>query len=230
MEGKKAREEGENSGVTERWIKRHLVLYIGATRHPFILSIRDGSIDLSSFKRWLEQDYIFVRQFTPFVASVLIKASKKSDDENDMEVVLGGLASLDEEIDWFKSEASKWDVPLSNIAVHKTNQKYCRFLESLMLPEVEYAVAITAYWAIEAVYQQSFAHCLEDGNRTSLELENTCRRWGNEAFAEYCRSLQTIVNRCLEKAPEDVIAKAEVTFLSVLEHEVEFWNMSHGGT
>jgi hypothetical protein len=43
----------EKNGVIDRWVKKHLVLYTGATRHPFILSIRDGTIDFSSFKRWL---------------------------------------------------------------------------------------------------------------------------------------------------------------------------------
>ncbi|XP_058000897.1 probable bifunctional TENA-E protein [Hevea brasiliensis] len=226
MEGK-TKEKCEKSGIIEMWAKKHL-LYTEATRHPFILSIRDGSVDLSSFKRWLGQDYVFVREFVPFVASVLIKASKKSDDGNDMEVILGGLASLNDEIAWFKSEASKWDVPLSNTVVHKANQNYSRFLENLMLPEVDYAVAITAFWAIEAVYQESFAHCLEDDSKTPSELQDTCQRWGNEGFGEYCRSLQKIANRCLEKASSDVLTKAEVTFLRVLEHEVEFWNMSHG--
>lgn len=215
--------------MTERWIKKHLLIYTGATRHPFILSIRDGSVDLSSFKTWLEQDYVFVREFVPFVASVLIKACQISDDGGDMEVVLSGLASLDKEIHWFKSEASKWDVSLSNISVHRTNRNYCRFLESLMLPEVDYAVAITAFWAIEAVYQLSFNHCLEDGNKTPSELQDTCRRWGDEAFGQYCSSLQKVVDRCLDKAPDDVVRKAETTFLAVLEHEIEFWNMSRGG-
>lgn len=74
------------------------------------------------------QDYIFVRdQFVPFTASVLIKASKTLDDSNDMEFILGGLASLNDEIAWFRQEASKWDVALSNIIVHKANQSYCRY-------------------------------------------------------------------------------------------------------
>ncbi|XP_065863793.1 probable bifunctional TENA-E protein [Euphorbia lathyris] len=230
MEGK-TREEEDKSGMIETWIKKHLLLYTGATRHPFILSIRDGSIDFSSFKRWLGQDYVFVRNFVPFVASLLIRACKKEDqNDDDMEVILGGLTSLNDEIAWFKSEASKWDVPLSNAIVHKTNQDYCRFLERLMLPEVDYSVAMTAFSTIEAVYQVSFAHCLSDGNQTPSELQDTCQRWGNESFGEYCRTLQKIANRCLAKASDDVLAKAEITFLRVLEHEVEFWNMSHGGT
>ncbi|GLU08500.1 hypothetical protein SLE2022_254080 [Rubroshorea leprosula] len=225
-----AREEMGKVTMTETWLRKNLPLYTRATRHPLILSIRDGSVDLSSFKTWLGQDYIFVRAFVPFVASVLIKAYKDSDDSsNDVEVILGGMTALNDEIAWFKKEATKWNVQLSEIVPQKTNQEYCRFLESLMTPDVEYTIAISAFWAIEAVYQESFAHCLEDGTKTPPELQETCQRWGNDGFGQYCDSLRKIADRCLKKASGDVISKAEVTYLRVLEHEVDFWNMSQGG-
>lgn len=99
-----------------------------------------------------------------------------------------------------------------------------------MSPEVEYTVAITAYWGIEAVYQDSFAHCLEHGSNTPSELQEACQRWGNDGFGQYCNSLKNIANRRLEKASDEERRKAEVTLLSVLEHEVDFWNMSHDGS
>ncbi|XP_051144084.1 probable bifunctional TENA-E protein [Andrographis paniculata] len=216
--------------ITETWLRKHTQMYVGATRHPFILDIREGSVDLSSFKRWLGQDYIFVRAFVPFVASVLVKAWKESDDKSDVEVILGGVAALNDEISWFKKEASKWGVALDSIAPQRANLEYCRFLESLAGAEMEYTRAITAFWAIEVVYQQSFAHCLEDGSKTPEELKETCRRWGNDGFAEYCRTLESIANRRLAQASDDMLAKAELIFLQVLEHEVEFWNMNHGGS
>ncbi|KAK6930266.1 Thiaminase-2/PQQC [Dillenia turbinata] len=216
---------GIGIGMTEKWVKKHHLLYTGATRHPLILSIRDGSVDLSAFKRWLGQDYIFVRNFVPFLSSVLINACKDSDDQSDMEVILSGLASLDDEVAWFKNEAKKWDIDLSKVTPQKANQNYCGFLESLMLPEVEYTVAITALWAIEAVYQDSFAYCLEDNSKTPQELKEACQRWGNESFGGYCQKLKKIADRRLEKAPESVLIEAEMTLLRVLEHEVEFWNM-----
>ncbi|XP_016490173.1 putative bifunctional TENA-E protein [Nicotiana tabacum] len=214
--------------MIEKWLNQHRELYTAATRHPFTLSIRDGSVDLSAFKRWLGQDYIFVRAFVPFVASLLLKSWKESDDDSDIEVILGGVAALNDEISWFKREASKWNVLLSSIVPQKANLEYCRFLESLMSPEVEYTVAVTAFWAIEVVYQESYAHCLADGSKTSEELKKTCQRWGNDDFGQYCRSLQDIANRRLEKSPEDIISKAEAIVIRVLEYEVEFWNMSRG--
>lgn len=82
------------------------------------------------------QDYIFVRAFAPFVASVLIKAWKESDDCSDMEVILSGMASLNDEIAWFKSEATMWGVQLSEVVPQKANQDYCRY----------HIISDTSYW------------------------------------------------------------------------------------
>lgn len=59
-----------------------------------------------------------VRELVPFTASVLLKASKNSDDGNDMEVLLSGVAPLSDEISWLKQEAAKGNVPLFNVIVH----------------------------------------------------------------------------------------------------------------
>lgn len=50
---KKTREELERIDMIDTWLKKHRLLYLGATKHPFILSIRDGTVDLSHFKTWL---------------------------------------------------------------------------------------------------------------------------------------------------------------------------------
>lgn len=218
----------DREAVVDTWMKKYRLMYLRATRHPFILGIRDGSVDMSSFKRWLAQDYLFVRAFVPFVASVLIKAWKESDDNSDVDVILAGMAALNDEIAWFKKEASKWNVTLDGVEAQKINLDYCNFLESLMNSDVSYTQSVTIFWAIEVVYQVSFAHCLEDGSKTPDELKETCHRWGNEGFGHYCQKLKAIANRRLEKASDDVLAKTEVGLFRMLEHEVEFWNMSQG--
>ncbi|KAL1226361.1 Bifunctional TENA-E protein [Cardamine amara subsp. amara] len=222
-------EEPEKTGMIDTWLDKHSSIYTAATRHAFVVSIRDGSVDLSSFRTWLGQDYLFVRGFVPFVANVLIRAGKESGESSDMEVILGGLASLYDEIEWFKREGSKWNVDFSTIVPQKANQEYRRFLEALMSSEVKYAVIMTAFWAIEAVYQESFAHCLEDGNKTPAELTGACHRWGNDGFKKYCLSVKNIAERCLENASSEVLAEAENVLVRVLEHELAFWEMSRGG-
>ncbi|KAL4202875.1 hypothetical protein AMTRI_Chr02g265720 [Amborella trichopoda] len=232
MEGRRSSDEGEERGslgFTDIWMReKHHLLYSKATHHPFILSISNGTLHISSFKRWLGQDYLFVRQFIPFVASILIKSWKEAVDNSDMDLILSGLASLNDEISWFKKEASKWDIVLSDIIPQESNQDYSRFLESLTNSEIDYPVVLTALWAIEVVYQESFSLCLKDDSKTPPELLEACHRWGNEEFKQYCCLLQRTTDRYLEKAPINVVAKAEEVFVRVLENEVKFWNMSYG--
>ena len=72
------------------------------------------------------QDYIYVRAFVPFVASVLVKASNELDDSSDTDIILGGLASLNDEVTWFKEEASRWEVSLTSVVPQRANLMYCR--------------------------------------------------------------------------------------------------------
>ncbi|KAF1882088.1 hypothetical protein Lal_00038732 [Lupinus albus] len=235
----KAVAEEKKIGMTETWLRKHRLQFIAATRHPMLKSIRDGTINLAFFKTWLAQDYLFVRALVPFVGSVLTKARKESDDSaHDIEVILKGMASLEDEILWFKKEADKWVSVFNWVGTHLRYQNgtsdfysirpsFLMFLENLRNENVEYIVAMTAFWAIESVYHESFSHCLEEGSKTPEEVKESCERWGNEGFGLYCQSLQNIVNRCSQKASEDELKKAELVLLRVLELEVEFWNMSY---
>ena len=44
-----------------------------------------------------------------------------------MEVILSGMAPLNDEFAWLKKEASKWGVSLTNVAPQKANLDYCRY-------------------------------------------------------------------------------------------------------
>ena len=72
------------------------------------------------------QDYLFVREFVAFEASVLLKCCKQ--DSSDMEIILGGVASLSDELSWFKNEAAKWGIDLASVSPLKSNTEYHRFI------------------------------------------------------------------------------------------------------
>ncbi|PWZ05456.1 Bifunctional TENA2 protein [Zea mays] len=216
---------GVDTATTAAWMEKHRQMYERATRHPFTVSIRDGTVDMSAFKRWLSQDYLFVREFVAFIASVLLKCCKQ-EDSSDMEIILGGVASISDEISWFKNEATIWGIDLASVSPLKANLEYHRFLRSLTEPEISYAVAVTTFWTIETVYQDSFGFCIQDGNKTPPVLLGTCQRWGSAGFRQYCQSLQSIVDRCLANAPADAVQSAEEAFVRVLELEIGFWDMS----
>jgi formylaminopyrimidine deformylase / aminopyrimidine aminohydrolase len=68
-----------------------------------------------------------VREFVAFVASVLLKCCKQA-DSSDMEIILGGVASLSDELSWFKNEATKWGVDLASVSPLESNVEYCRLI------------------------------------------------------------------------------------------------------
>lgn len=89
------------------------------------------------------QDYIFVRAFVPFIASILVKAWKESDVSSDIDLILGGMAALNDEIAWFKKEALKWGVALNSVVPHKANVDYCRYCSILSIVLITYPILIS---------------------------------------------------------------------------------------
>ncbi|XP_059309921.1 probable bifunctional TENA-E protein [Lycium ferocissimum] len=139
--------EKKNEGVTfekgnmqkptqiQKWLRKHKLQYTAATKHPFVYSIHDGSVDFSSFKKWLEREYVFVKTaLAAFAASVLLKAWKESTNSSDVEVMLAGLGYLNDEICWLKKEAPKWHISLTSLVVdHKPVLDYFRYLLLLII-------------------------------------------------------------------------------------------------
>eukprot|EP00246_Nothoceros_aenigmaticus_P005135 TRINITY_DN16997_c0_g1_i1.p1 TRINITY_DN16997_c0_g1~~TRINITY_DN16997_c0_g1_i1.p1 ORF type:complete len:223 (-),score=31.86 TRINITY_DN16997_c0_g1_i1:264-932(-) len=215
--------EVPNSSLTSELLHSHGDLYKFATHHPFILSIRDGTVNSRSFQCWLGQDYLFVRAFVRFAASVLLKCP---DDKEHLDTILGGLAALSKELEWFREEAAKWDVDLDSLRVRSSTQEYIELLEELTDQDTEYAVAVAALWCIEAVYSDSFQACLEPGSQVSSELLPVCQRWGSEEFKSYVNTIRHLADTALESERPHVKKKARLFFVQILTQEVSFWNMA----
>ena len=48
---------GATEGTTTAWMATHRGMYERATRHPFTVSIHDGTVDLAAFRRWLVSNF-----------------------------------------------------------------------------------------------------------------------------------------------------------------------------
>lgn len=99
------------------------------------------------------QDYLFVREFVAFIASVLLKCCKQ-EDSSDMEIILGGVASISDEISWFKNEATVWGVDLASVSPLKANLEYHRFVLS-----VRSKSSHTVAWAWLKIYNRQCPCC-----------------------------------------------------------------------
>jgi formylaminopyrimidine deformylase / aminopyrimidine aminohydrolase len=52
----------------------------------------------------------------------------KQEESLDMEIILGGVASISDEISWFKNEGTRWGVDLASVSPLKANLKDHMFI------------------------------------------------------------------------------------------------------
>ncbi len=132
----------------DRLLEKHPIAWRAATVHPFLTMCQLGTIKPKQFNTWLVQDYLFVVEFTRFVARILANAPTHHFD-----ILLSGLNALSDELIWFKAKAEERQLKLSASPQAACSQ-YCEYLE--LVASMPYAVQVTALWAIELAYNQGW--------------------------------------------------------------------------
>jgi len=189
-------------------------LWRDATRHPFLDRCQAGTIEPQQFNTWLTQDYLFVTEFTRFLANSLAAAPVAHFD-----VLLGGLNAIRDELAWFRDKAQERQLSLDS-APQATCETYCQLMASWSVQP--YAVQGTALWAIELAYNQGWQL---PGAMVS-PYDEFAQRWGNPGFTEYVKQLEAQANESLAEASQEVQAQAEAVFQAVARQENAFWQMA----
>lgn len=198
-------------------LDRHPDLWERATRHPFLDGVRQGTLPEAAFRRWLVQDYHFVRGLLQAQACVLAAAPRP-----DQRVLASGLVALVDELDWFERHASQRGLSL-DAALHPTCQEYVEFLVGLR--HGPYAAQITALWACERAYLDAWT-----GARPGAEpYGEFVEHWTQPGFRQYVAALEEASGRALRSAPPADREAAEWAFRRVAELERRFWEMTWEG-
>lgn len=199
-------------------ISRHAEAWRGATRHPFLDAVRDGTLPREAFDLWLAQDYLFVADLLSSQARILAHAPRR-----DQAVLAGGLVAAEAELGWFDDKASERGLDLGAFRLPAT-QDYRRLMSSM--EDEPYAAAITSVWTIERAYLEAWRSA-----KPPAAYAEFVEHWTTPEFAEYVSGLERAADDALSNAREPERETAEQTFLSVTRLEREFWEMtfSEGG-
>ncbi|MDA2894715.1 TenA family transcriptional regulator [Mycolicibacterium sp. BiH015] len=183
-------------------------LWAAATRHRFLLSVRDGTITPSDFHRWLAQDAVFVTDLLAFQARLLARAHRDAQS-----ILAAGCVALVAELDWFDDQAAAAGIDMNQAPLPAT-LAYRDLLARL--DTEDYPTAITALWVVEEVYLRAWTTAASD----SSPYRGFVEHWTDPGFAEYVRALRELASPA---AHEQVIAE-------VLSHEIAFWDMASTNT
>jgi thiaminase len=198
-------------------LTRHAAAWQAATVHPFLAGVRDGSVPEDCFDRWLAQDYLYAQALVRAGSHIAALAPL-----TDVGLLAGGVVATVGELGWFEQMAARRGVAL-DAPMHPTNRAYCDFL--LALTYSAYPAQITAIWALERTYLESW-----EGARPGAQpYREFVERWTTDAFRSYVSDLQAAADRQLEASEGEPAREAEDAFLWVTHYERSFWDMAMSG-
>ncbi len=203
-------------GRTQDLIDRHREAWQSATKHPFLDGAREGSLSQNAFETWLVQDYLFVTDGLAFQSHIVARAPRR-----DQGLLINGLAALEAELGWFEDQAGRWDLKL-DAPRHSTTEAYRDFLNSL--EHDPYPAKITALWALERVYLESWINATPG----HLNYREFVEHWTTPEFAGYVAGLEEAADDTLEAADKSERERAEAVFVEIIRLEREFWEMALG--
>ena len=193
-------------------LEQHAAAWQAATRHPFLDSVREGTLAPQSFATWLVQDYLFVTDEFTVQAHLLPSAPRYAQN-----LLIRNVAALEAELTWFEAKAKALNLSLST-APHPVTAAYGTFMKTL--EQRPFAAAMTATWAIERAYLEAWQSALPGQPIYREYIE----RWSNPGFASFVDELEQATALALESGGSD--KEAEAAFLEVAELERAFWEMA----
>ena len=207
------------SSFQQRLLRGAEKIWDAILNHPFLRMTADGSIADETFKAWIQQDYIFVREAIPFVAVLLAKAPVHL-----RPVFIEILAGLDRELDLFRKNASTHGVSLENVLPSPTCYAYCQFLLATAHSRC-FAESFVVLYGAEKAYLDSWMQV-----KNSLKVESPWQEfidnWTNEAFHQFVDWLGKTLDELAAGKPEDELQRMEELFLTTARYEYLFWEMA----
>jgi thiaminase len=203
--------EGLRMGVLEL-LERHPGAWRGASRHPLLGAVREGTLAPEAFETWLAQDHLFVADLLVFQSRLLARAPR-----SDQAVLAGGLAAVEAELRWFEEKAGECGIKLE-APRHPTTAAYRDFL--IALEHESYTAGITALWALERAYLEAWRSAAP----AHPDYREFVEHWTTPEFADYVAGLERAANSALDSGSE--VERAEAAFLEVAQLERDFWEMA----
>lgn len=190
--------------------------------HPFLKMTADGSIPDDTFKTWMRQDYIFVREAIPFIAVLLAKAPVEL-RQNLTQV----LPALDNELKLFRQNAEAHGVNLDDVQPSPTCHAYLQFLMATAYGR-SFEEGFTVLYAAEKAYFDSWMEVkknLKGVSRWQSFIDN----WTSLAFQQYVAWLAATLDRLAAGQPKSALARLHDLFQMTARYEYLFWEMAATG-
>ena len=181
--------------------------------HPTVAGIARGDLDPDVFRRWLEQDYVFLLDYV----RVFSRLAWQAPDRHLWDLVDLAHETLHGELELHRSLAAGFGADLEGAAAGPACAAYTRFL---LDAAADYGVGLAALYPCMWGYSTLGQRLAADGAPGDHRYRAWIDTYADPGFAALAARIGDMLD---EAAPEpDAATRA---FLAGMTHELAFWDV-----
>ncbi|WP_044895712.1 thiaminase II [Bacillus alveayuensis] len=195
--------------------------------HPFVKGIGDGTLDIDKFRFYMEQDYLYLIDYSRLFAL----GSLKAPDLETMTVFANLLHStLNDEMELHRQYAERLGIPrekLENTKPAPTTLAYTGYMLNISqrgsLADLIAAV-LPCTWSY---YEIGLRLNQIPGAIEHKFYGEWVKMYASEEFGQLAEWLKNLMNKLAEGKTEQELKELEDIFLTTSKFEYMFWEMSY---
>ncbi|MGL4911095.1 MAG: thiaminase II [Romboutsia sp.] len=199
--------------------------------HPFIKEIGNGSLDKEKFKKYLIQDYLYLKEYTKVYCMGVIK----SDTIKNINMFYEGANGIlnDEtanHISYLKGFKENI-LEVENYQYHKTNESYTSYMKSIsMTGDFKEIIAVI----LPCTWSYSYIGRYLKENYSEFENNNFYKSWidtySSEEYTKFINEWIDFTNEVCKDLSEKEKQKLISIFRKASIYELDFWDMAYDGS
>lgn len=205
---------GRTTVTTATILKRHAPLWKVTTRNPFLGGVRDGSLPIEVFDRWLVQHQFLADRLFTAICRIAAAAPGR-----DRQVLLEILRKMSRFLPWFERMLAKRGLD-AGAPMHPACRAYADYTVALAFEP--YPVALVALWAQLRAYRDAWKWAHPGAPR----VRGVVRYFYSPEYDPIERDLARAADAALAEASPRQVRRAEGAFVDVAKYELAFWVMT----
>ena len=196
--------------------------------HPFVRGLGDGTLDLERFKRWVLQDYRYLKEFARIFAWAVAKADRL-DAMGWYAMVLN--LTLNTEMGLHRTYAERFGISLEQLEAEPmwpTTRAYTDFLVRVSadgdMADLLAALLPCAWGYVDIAQHLAQGHPPED-----QRYADWIAQYASQEFADAAEWLKAELNRVAEGSTDEKRRRLVDLFVLSSRYEWQFWEMCWHG-
>jgi len=194
-------------------------------RHPFVLGIGDGTLDVDRFRFWVRQDYLFLIEYGRVLAFAAARAPELGSMRRFAELT---HATLTTEMDLHRSFCAEFGITGADLEAEpmaRTTQGYTDFLVRVAA-QADFASVLAALLPCMWGFSEIGQRLAERGRPADPRYAAWIDTYASDDFAALARWCRDITDRVGEDAGGQTRMAMSRVFRTSSQYELAFWQMA----